>query len=69
MDQPNMKNLEEIDNNVLNEPGLSTLDEAMLPNQTHKGENQNCTVDNDTELSESMRAWNEEDHKRRQQIM
>ena len=66
MDQHNIENLEDIGNALLNELGLSTLDEAMLPSQTYEGENHNYTFDKDTELSKSMSALSEEDDQRHQ---
>ena len=54
---------------MLNKLGLRILDEEMLPAQMNERENNNYTVDNDAELSESMRSWNKEDHQRRQRII
>ena len=56
MNQCNMGDLEDIENDVLNELSLNTLDGGMSPTRAHEGENHNKTVDEDTELSDHMRA-------------
>ena len=68
MDQCNMNKLEDVVNGVLNELGLSTLDKAMLSIEMHEGENHNCTLDKDVEISQPMRTWNKLDHHCRQQM-